>query len=406
MKLCVVRGGIAAAAVAGAAVLGCGSDSSGPSAASVTGVAGDNQTGPKGASLAVPLSFTALGPDGFPIEGVTVTWSATPAGAAAFAPPSGPTDSNGVASANVVLGTTIGVITMQASLNGVSPVVYHATVLDPCETFTPYTVGETVTGALTTFDCLRAQWYYDYYTVALAPGQHSLRFTMHGSGNLADAFLDLYNAGEQIVAFDDDSILGLQGARNSQLDVILPGNTSYIIGANSFDPFVTGNYILSSETRAANMNGCREVWVLRGVTVTDSIKTTDCADSSVTTKYYDVARIVVFSPSVLTIRMSSTSLNPAVALYRLDPNTYVRTLVAINDDSLGVGPNAFIQYTVSTNNFYDVIIGTSAGGETGAYTLEVSSSTTLSPDARPAPGAGSGKQGWWRDVALPKRSRH
>ena len=96
----------------------------------MTGVAGDNQTAPKGASLPSPLSFTALGSDGLPIEGVTVTWSATPAGAAAFAPTSGPTNANGIASANVVLGTTLGVITMQASLAGVSPVTFHATVLD------------------------------------------------------------------------------------------------------------------------------------------------------------------------------------------------------------------------------------------------------------------------------------
>ena len=394
--------------------LACGGDSSGPSAASVTGVAGDNQSGPKGASLPLPLTFTALGSDGLPIEGVTVTWSATPAGAAAFAPTSGPTDANGVASANVVLGTTLGTITMQASLNGVSPVVYHATVLDPCDTFTPYTVGQTVSGTLTTFDCLRAQWYYDFYSVDLPAGQQSLRFKMHGSGNLDDTFLDLYTGAGQIAAVDDDSILGQAGARNSQLDIILPGDTSYILGANSFDQFVTGNYILSSETRSTNMNGCRQVWVVRGVTVPDSIKATDCPDSSAITKYYDVARIIVFAPSVLKLRMSSSALNPSLALYQIDPNTYARTLVASNDDSLaGTSTNAFIQYSVIANTgcvgsticFYDIIVGTSTGGETGAYTFEVYSSTTLSPRIAGSPGLSSGRNNWWRDVTIPKRSR-
>ena len=385
--------------------LACGSDSSGPSAASVTGVAGDNQSAPKGQSLPVPLSFTALGTDGLPIEGVNVTWTAAPQGAASFTPASGQTDANGVASTNVILGTTLGAITMQAALNGVSPVLFHATVLDPCNSATAYTFGQSVAGTLTSIDCLNSQWYYDYYSVDLAPGQQNVRFKMRGSGAFDDPFLDLYTAGRQILAFDDDSILGQDGARNSQIDIILPGDTSYILGANSYDPFVTGNYTLSSESRTAMMNGCRQVWVVRGVTVTDSIKATDCADSAATPKYYDVARIVVFGPSVLTLRMTSATLNPFLALYQLNPSSYVRTPVVSNDDSAGVSQTAFIQYSVPSNNFYDIIVSTSTGGETGAYTFEVSSSTTLSPLMRSSASAGS-RENWWRDVGSPKRSRH
>lgn len=386
--------------------LACGGDSSGPSAASVTGIAGDNQSGPKGASLPAPLSFTALGSDGLPVEGVSVTWSAIPATAAAFAPITGPTGPDGVASTNVVLGTTVGQITIRATLAGVEPVNYHATVLDPCESFTTYTLGETVNGTLSTFDCLRQAWYYDYYIMHLPAGQHSIRVKMRGSGTFEDTFLDFLTAGEQILAFDDDSILGQAGARNSMLDIILPGDTSYLIGANSFDQFATGNYLLTSESRAATMNGCRQVWVVRGVTVTDSIKATDCADSSATPKYYDVARIVAFSPTVLTLSLRSTTLNPALSLHTFNPGTGGRTLVASNDDSLaGVSTNAFIQYTVPANNFYDIIIGTSTGGETGDYTFEVSSSVTLSPLVQRSAPRREREQGrWWRDVGLPKRS--
>jgi len=46
-----------------------GSTDSGPQAASVTGVAGDNQTAPTGAALAFPLSFVALGSSGQPAQG-------------------------------------------------------------------------------------------------------------------------------------------------------------------------------------------------------------------------------------------------------------------------------------------------------------------------------------------------
>lgn len=390
--------------------LACGGDSSGPSAASVTGIAGDNQSAYRGTSLPAPLSFTALGSDGLPIEGVTVTWSATPTGAAAFAPNTGMTDANGIASTNVVLGSTIGAITMQATLAGVSAVTFHATVLDPCDVFTPYTLGQSVAASLSTTDCLvqigNFAWYYDYYALDLPAGQQSLRLKMHGSGSFDDTYLDLYTAAGPGVAFDDDSILGLAGARNAQLDIVMTGG-SYVIGANSFDPATTGDYTLSSETRPAAMNGCRAVWVTRGVTVSDSITDSDCADSTATPKHYDVARIIVFAPTVLTIRDSSTVINPSLALYRADfGQIFTRTLVASNDDSLP-GTNAFIQYTAPANSVFDVIIGTSLAGETGAYTFEVSASTTLSPPADAAASArGLRRSSWWRDVGLPKHFKH
>ena len=384
--------------------LACGSDSSGPGAASVTGVAGDNQTASAGSLLPVPLSFTALGSDGLPIQGVTVTWSATPAGAASFTPPTTTTDANGIASAYATLGQTVGAITMQANVSGVSPVVYHATVTDPCTTFTSYVLGDSVNATLSSGDCLRQQWYYDFYVVNfVSPAQQNIRVKMHGLAAFDDPFVDYYTFGNgnivQIVAFDDDSILGQDGARNSQLDIIFPGDTTFVIGANSFAPFTTGNYTLTSENRTQAMNGCRAVWVTRGISVTDTIKATDCADSSVTPKYYEVGRIVAFGGTVLTLTMRSSTLNPYLALYRLDPSSYARALVASNDDSLpGTNTNAFIQYTVPANNFYDIIIGTSTGGQVGDYTFAVSVSTTLSPYRS--------RDSWWRDVGLPKRSRH
>lgn len=386
--------------------LACGGDSTGPSASSITGIAGDNQTGPRGAPLPVPLSFTALGSNGQPIAGIAVTWSATPASAAAFSPTTTTTDANGVASTNVTLGTTLGQITMQATLAGVDPVVFHATVLDPCTTVASYTFGQTVNGALTTSDCLRSRWFYDFYALDPPAGQQSVRIKMHGSGSFEDTYLDLYMASGALVAIDDDSILGQQGARNSQLDMILSGDSLYIIGANSFDTMATGSYTLSAETRTFAMNGCRGVWVMRGVSVTDTIKATDCADSSATPKYYEVARMVAFAPTVITFNMKSTALNPSLSLYTFNPNTNARTLVASNDDSLpGSNTNAFIQHTVPASNFYEVIIGTSTGGETGAYTFEVASSTTVSSRLAGSPTTAGERINWWRDVGIPKRSR-
>ena len=76
-----------AIALLAALALACGGDgATGPSAASVTGIVGDSQVAPTGAPLAFPLSFVVLGSSGQPMQGVSVSWTVTPAGRAAFSP--------------------------------------------------------------------------------------------------------------------------------------------------------------------------------------------------------------------------------------------------------------------------------------------------------------------------------
>jgi hypothetical protein len=385
----------------------CGDSATGPSAASVTGIAGDNQSAPTGAQLAFPLTFTALGSDGLPIEGVSVSWSVTPAGRATFSARTSRTDTNGVASTNVTFGITPGAITLQAAVAGISPVVYHATILDPCMFATSLAVGESVNASLATSDChVSTQigtFLYDFYELVLPPGQQNLRISMRSTA--FDTYVDFYDLSGEPIAFDDDSILVQE--QNSQLDIVLPGDTTYIIGANSYNPFTTGPYALSASMRPVSMNGCRQVWVVSGVSISDSITTGDCADSTASPRGYDVARILLFSSSVLTLSVRSTALNPTLALYRLgagdDP--YFRTLVASNDDSLpGSNTNAFISYTQTATSVYDILIGTSVSGETGAYTFEFSASTTASP--RISGPVSRGRGSWWRDAGLLKRSKH
>jgi len=385
--------------VALAGVLGaCGGDSTGtgPQAASVTGIAGDNQSAPTGSVLSFPLSFIALDAGGHPVQGVSVTWSASPTGAAAFSPSTATTDVNGSTATNVTVGTTIGNLTLSAAVTGVPNVVFHATVVDPCGYVAPYTFGQTINGTLTTADCRRAVgpgavFFYDFHGLTLPAGQQNVRISMHGS---FDGWVDFWEGPglDLYIAFDDDSILGAQP--NPQLDIILPGG-AYVIGASSFNTNTTGTYSLSATTRVSAMNGCRQVWVTSGITVTDSITLADCGDSSAITRYYDVARIVVFDTTVLTISQRSATINPSLALYKVVPDSaYVRHLVAANDDSSATNTNAFIQYEVDTANVYDIILGTSVGGQTGPYTFSVDLSARLSPRF-PAPRP-SAPPRWWQ----------
>ncbi|HEY3221808.1 MAG TPA: hypothetical protein VGJ80_13840 [Gemmatimonadales bacterium] len=398
---------IALAGAMGGAVgaVACGGDSSGPGpqAASVTGVAGDSQTAPTGATLAFPLSFIALGSNGQPVQGVHVTWSVIPSGSASFNPATTVTDVNGAAATNATLGSFVGGINIHAAVPGVSDVVYHATVLDPCTYLAPYTFGQTVSGSLSATDCNfgNSGFYYDFYPIDLPIGQQSIRVTMNST--VFDTWVDFWSADGPLFGFDDDVIL--LEVQNSQLDIILPGGT-YIIGANSYNQFTTGAYSITTATRPAAMNGCRQVWVSRGVTVNDSLTAADCADSSATPHYYDVARIELTSGTVVTIAEHSAAMNPKLTLYRiLDLVSYTRSQVAQNDDSAGGQQNAFIQYSVTNTGPYDIVIGSSAPGETGAYTFDVSASMTLS--GRPSAPIAARRTKWVGDVlGLPRGSKH
>jgi hypothetical protein len=395
---------VVAAMIAAAAACGSSTDS-GPQAASVTGIAGDGQTATTGSALAFPLSFVALGSNGQPAQGVHVTWSATPGAGASFNPATSTTDVNGATSTAATLGSVVGSITIHAAVPGVSDVVYHATALNPCAYVAPYALGQTVTGALSTSDCnfQNAGWFYDFYALDLPAGQQSVRISMHSSA--FDTWVDFWSLDGPLFGFDDDSILTVP-PNNSQLDIILPGG-NYVIGANSYNQFTTGAYTLATSARPAAMNGCRQVWVARGVTINDSLTTSDCNDSTATPHHYDVARIQLVQGSVVTISEHSTVINPRLALYQIqDLNTYPRLLVAQNDDSSAGNPNAFIQYTVPANATgpYDIVIGSSAPGEIGAYTFDVSS---LATSARPVAPV-SGRREWWRGdvLGLPRPAKH
>jgi hypothetical protein len=360
--------------VAGAIILAVacgGGDATGPSAASVTGIAGDSQVAPTGTPLAFPLSFVVLGASGQPLQGVTVNWTVTPTGGATFAPASSTTNAQGTDSTNVMLGGTVGDVVIRANVPGIQPVVFHALAVDPCAFAAPYTFGAIVSAALATTDCNSGGFYYDFYRLDLPPGQQSLRITT--SSTAFDTYVDLYRSLGELVGFDDDIQTGV--ITNSQLDIILPSG-SYVIGPSSFDPGATGPYTMSAVTRPATLGGCELVWLTRGVTVTDAIAQTDCADTAGGTDYFDPAAVWAASGTVLTIAERSTAFDAKLRLY-----TGAGVLQAENDDSATGNTNSFIAFTVPTTGAYVVFIGTSGVGQTGAYTIDVSASTTLSAPA-------------------------
>jgi hypothetical protein len=361
--------------------LDCGSDSSGPVVAkTIAAVEGTGQSGPTGATLAIPFRVTVTGSDGRPYPGAIVTWT-VPTGAATPAPLTSATDAAGSASTVVTLGAQIGPVVVQASVPGVAPVSFNATATDPCDYIAPYTLGAVVNGALATTDCLLQDNYYsDLYGLTLG-SQQGLRVTMTAGFN---TWLDMYRSNQDFIAGNNDIEPGIN--TNSQIDVLVaPG--SYILAPNSFAAFTTGPYTLSAVTRPQAVGGCEVMWITRGVTLTDSVTTGDCSlfDDTGATHYLDVVGIVAYAGSVLTIAERSTAVDALLSLYRYDPVGDSGVLVATNDDSAGLGPNAYLVVSVPLSDVYTLFIGTSGAEETGGYTLAVSSSTTAAGSAAAAP---------------------
>jgi hypothetical protein len=363
-----------------ALLLACGGsgDATGPQAASVTGVFGDSGSVLTGGTLAI--GFTVLGADGLPARGVKVTWTVAPASAANVTSTQA-SDTVGAVATSVHVGSTVGPFTVTANVTGTTPVTFHLTALDPCKYLAPYALGDTVNGSLALTDCHIAiglnSYYYDFYQITLPAGQQGIRIKESSSGaNKIDPYLELYRQTGQQVGFNDDS-LQVQD-QNSQLDMILASGGTFIIGATSYDPDTVGPYVLTSANWQPSIAGCRDVWVTPGVAVTDTIRSTDCADS--VGNYADIVLLFMSASDTIKVAERSTAFNPVLTLFA--PNFQLQRYdsVAANDDSASGNPNAYLSYPVATTGFYLLRIGTTAAHDSGEYNLAFSPST-LGPSA-------------------------
>ncbi|HWC73321.1 MAG TPA: hypothetical protein VG454_05225 [Gemmatimonadales bacterium] len=398
--------GVALVSLLGGAVACGGGDSTGPKGSSVTGISGDNQSGPTGGQLPIPLGFTVLRSNGQPASGVVVSWS-VPTGQATLTQSLDTSDTNGATGTGVTLGAQEGQVVVRATVPGISaPVDFHLTVLNACRfTIQPQVPG-TVTGTLTNLDCnfLGEGYFYDFYD--LFPGaQQSLATSM--SSTAFDAFLELFEVrNDSIYSFAGNNDAS-QATTNATVNTIAQAG-HYRIGASTNFSAATGDYTLTIAARDPTLGQCGDaVYVTRGVNITENIATTDCADTTPGGIFYsDEAGIVAFQGTVLTISQHSTTINPFLTLFQLTNSGVVG--VASNDDSSATNTDAFIQYSVPQNALYVIVPGTSSAAETGAYTLTISPSFTASapispslPRARAVPHFL--RQGPWRPLTVHAR---
>jgi hypothetical protein len=343
-------------AVGAGLVLACSGGDGAPVVPSRLEVAGgDNQSAAIGAALADPLRVRVVGSDNAPYPNATVQWQVT-AGGGAVAPGSSVTDAAGLASTALTLGTTIGFNRVSATVSGLTPAMFTAEALDPCDIAPPIGIGGTANGTLGPLDCaLPDGSFIDYFQLPV-PSQQAVQIDMMSGA--FDAFLLLFDGNASLVGADDDAGSGTDSRMRA---IVRPA--LYRIGANSLLANQTGAYTVSATAASEDAAACAVLFVTTGINTAQTITTVDCPSSGF---YADIFLITLRAGQTVTLDEHSSAFDAYMGLGRLSTGT----IVAIDDDS-GPGLDAQIVYTSPATDLFVIIAATFAAGATGAYTLGV-----------------------------------
>jgi hypothetical protein len=331
-------------------------------AALLTKSAGDNQTGAAGTPVAVPPSVTVTDANGNPKSDVVVTFAVTGGGGSV----TGATATSNAAGVATVgswtLGAAGGSNTLTASAPGLATVTFTATAPVPaCAERTVHTLGTTTAGVLATSDCqLSDGTFVDFLSTTL--GQANAYLFQQSAA--FDAYLFLTTTDGGVIAENDDES---GTSTNSAIKALLPAG-SYLLGASSFDPAVTGGYTISSSTTSTAVTGCELVFVVKNVSTTQNVEAADCLMNTPPAPpiFGDGYFIFLRAGQSMTVTMTSTQVDSFLELRDLDG-----ARVASNDNKDATTNDAQLVYTATTSTYYTIFARTAVASQVGAYTLTV-----------------------------------
>jgi hypothetical protein len=324
--------------------------------------AGDNQVGAPGAAVTIAPAVLVQDANGNAKAGVTVTFAVGEGGGSVTAGTATSNASGIAAVGSWTLGPSAGSNSLVASTSGAPSVTFHATAaVSACSTRTALALGSSSGGALATSDCLLSAGYYiDFFSTVL-PDAGAYLFSQTAA---FDTYLDLSLADGTVIAENDDAT---DNSTNSAIKALLPAGT-YVMGASSFDPAVTGNYTVSSQVTSPDNANCELVFVVKNVTTTQGLAASDCLlttppDAPI---YGDGFYILLRAGQSITVDMSSSVVDSYLTIVRGDGTT-----MAQNDNKDATTKDARITFTAATANYYAIVARTAIASQTGAYTLAI-----------------------------------
>lgn len=338
-------------------------------------LAGDGRTVNAGGFVDPPPSVQVRDSYGNALPGVAVTFTVA-SGGGQIAGGTRTTDSTG--SAQVTswkLGSARGTNTLAATVAGLAPATFTATAVVPCTDTAAYAIGTSFNDSLTTADCeMPSGEFTDLLSMSVA-ALTSVRFQM--SSPLFSPDLTASDPGGALLTSTPHYCPpGGYCGDTASIRALLPPGT-YVLGAGGFTydyddqavGGVVGPYTFSSTLLAEDVDGCPDepVWIVPGVTTTQSIGTMNCWDAFREFHFYhDDFNIQLTAGLNYRFTMTSTDFDTYLELW--SPG-YGR--VAFNDD-FGGSTNSQITYTPAVSGVYLLRPATYWGDSTGTYVLTVS----------------------------------
>ncbi len=332
-------------------------------AASLAKNVGDNQTAPPGSAVPIPPSVIVKDANGNLKAGISVTF-AVASGGGSITGATAVTNAAGIATVGSwTLGAAVGAAnSLTATVPGVPSVTFTATAISSaCTSRATHTFGTVTSGMFAAGDCtLPDGGFIDFYTTTIpAAGAYQFR-----QGAAFDTYLVLGTVDGKTIGENDDEV---ETGTNSGIKALLPAG-EYLLGPGTFRPGVTGNYEISSATASNDVANCEIVFVVKNITTTQNLATTDCnlVNASATPIYSDRYFIFLAAGTSVTITMASTALDSFLQLVRLDG-----LVVSENDNIDTTTKDARIMFTATQTNYYAIFARSVPTTAVGAYTLTI-----------------------------------
>ena len=326
--------------------------------------------------ISPPPSVRVTDQNSEPMAGVTVKFEVT-SGGGSVTGGSVATDASGIATVGSwTLGTSAGLNTLTASAGALTPVVFTATGTavgpppSPCDVRTVHSIGTTTSGSLVANDCQLVDGtfvtYVDFFSTTVGEAN---AYLFRQSATF-DTYLFLATPDLAVIAENDDESAA---STNSAIKALLPAG-SYLLGASSFDARITGDYAISSTTAPASITGCERVFLVKNVTTTQSIESSDCLRSTppAAPLYADAYLIFLRAGQSMTVTMTSTQVDAYLELVQVDDLVQLNgAVVASNDNRDATTKDSELSYTAAISAYYRIIARTGVTSQTGVYTLRV-----------------------------------
>jgi hypothetical protein len=335
------------------------------SPASMAAAAGSNQFADVGIAVATAPAVRVADVDGNGVSGVAVTF-AVDSGGGQITGATQTTDPAGVATVGSwILGPAAGSNTLIATTEGLTgaSITFKASgiAVDACRRASSSLIAleADVSGSLDPIDCtFHGGQFHDFYNFTL-PTQQAVIISLRSED--FDPTVDLFTF------FDQRD----RGARSDTVDarrdaklkaILAPGK--YETAASSQLVGSTGPYTLRVSATTPDVGSCEVVFVVRGVTTTQQLASTDCVDDS--ERFYgDIYDLWLEAGERVMLTQSSTELEPLVQLYRGSGD-----LVAAAVSS--TPGTAAVDFEADATDSYFVVATSAQFLQSGAYTLSIS----------------------------------